>query len=466
MTDRQDPVLAPCPVAAATPAIVTSLCCGSMCLANHRFCGGCGAARPLVQPLPHALHDVNWQLVCLVANKHAVGAGASKHRAKEQAALDSFASFCASLPGGARSVVHASSVEVIWFLAWRATHGSGRTIVHDIACPAAGPCACPVLLKASTMGKLLGSLRRELDSVCGCSAGSRHSLQEAANPAAAPAVERWLAEYENAQRRAGVTTTQVTPVFEFDTAKFAMQAMSEHHVAVTRWADTQPQRADSRELRDAFMLIQVRALALCDGRTGQRPGDLCQTLCRSTVRFPANDGFLFNWTAGKTYRDGHLFGMPMDTDVSSVTCGCQALESYVSFCKSVLKWDMSGGGYLFPAVTATGELRRLSPATPLSVSKASTLFAAVCVRAGIPGHHTLSGFRSGTAVTNALKGDSLMQVMDSSYWKTGRTALHYLKIMEVLGHSGTVRDARTAHSVTPEDYARIMDLPNGCYAAF
>ena len=146
MTDRQDPVLAPCPVAAATPAIVTSLCCGSMCLANHRFCGGCGAARPLVQPLPHALHDVNWQLVCLVANKHAVGAGASKHRAKEQAALDSFASFCASLPGGARSVVHASSVEVIWFLAWRATHGSGRTIVHDIACPAAGPCACPVLL--------------------------------------------------------------------------------------------------------------------------------------------------------------------------------------------------------------------------------------------------------------------------------------------------------------------------------
>jgi hypothetical protein len=461
MTALQATALAPCPVVAATPALVTSLCCGSVCLANHRFCGGCGAARPLTQTLPAALRSVNWQLVCLVAAKHAAGAGATKHRAKEQAALDSFAVFCASLPDGAKSVAHAGAAEVIWFLAWRATHGGGRTVVHDITCAGTGACACPVLLKASTMQKLLGSLRRELAGVCGGVSG-HSALAESTNPAAAPEVERWLVEYEKAQNRAGVTTTQVTPVFEFDTAKFAVRAMSEHQAAVSRYADS----SSVSDLRDAFMLAQVRALALCDGRTGQRPGDLCQTLCRATVRFPANDGFLFNWTAGKTYRDGHMFGMPRDTDAGSVTCGCAALEHYVGFCKGVLDWDMSGGGYLFPAVSATGELRRVSPLTPLAVAKASALFASVCERAGIPGRHTLSGYRSGTAVTNALKGDSLMSVMDTSYWKTSRTALHYLKILEVLGHSGIAQRAQGQQQVTAEEYASIMNSPADCCAAF
>ena len=90
----------------------------------------------------------------------------------------------------------------------------------------------------------------------------------------------------------------------------------------------------------------------------------------------------------------------------------------------------------------------------------------MCERAGIPGRHTLPGYRSGTAVTNALKGDSLMSVMDTSYWKTSRTALHYLKILEVLGHSGIAQRAQGQQQVTAEEYASIMNSPADCCAAF
>ena len=49
---------------------------------------------------------------------------------------------------------------------------------------------------------------------------------------------------------------------------------------------------------------------------------------------------------------------------------------------------------------------------------------------------TLHGFRSGCAITLALSGIELSEIMDNVGWNRRHTALHYLQLAKVLNPSG------------------------------
>ena len=51
-------------------------------------------------------------------------------------------------------------------------------------------------------------------------------------------------------------------------------------------------------------------------------------------------------------------------------------------------------------------------------------------------HFTLHGFCSGAAVSLALAGLSLHEIMDHVVWKNSKTALHYIKLKQVVNPAG------------------------------
>ena len=456
----------PCALAAPRLALLTCPRCTASNLEYFRFCQLCGWQRPLLG-LPSALENVDWVTVHEVAAQFADAADATQHHQKQDAVYESFQAFCASLcaPFQPCHAASASPAVVCHFLAYRATHSSGTlSQLHAQDCPQLGTCECPRRMKFTTLEKLLGALRRELNSQCGLGLtyGTEASSSAACgNPAAAPRVVRWVAEYTKHQKRAGVSVQQAVPITREDSKRVITCIDSQlFGLQMKRPAPDVP--VLDAQTRQYFELLRLKSFFAVDGRTGQRGGDLIQTLCARVASFPDNDGFLFGWTSGKTFRDAHMFGM--EADAGDVTCGCAALRQYTDFCTSILKWDMSTG-YLWPAVVPTGPLTAARKCTYFDVSAASKAFSALVQLAGIQRHITLSGYRSGVAIRNALSGESLMAGMEKSYWRTNATALHYIKLFEVLSHSGLKRNNYT-RGISEQELQRISELPLTMLAAF
>ena len=86
--------------------------------------------------------------------------------------------------------------------------------------------------------------------------------------------------------------------------------------------------------------------------SGDRPGDLGQVEVVEILRFPNDDGFLFNHVWGKTLRDGdqNVFGTRRNPQ--SVICPIRGIEHYVDIARG-MQVDLTRG-YLFCPTTPDG----------------------------------------------------------------------------------------------------------------
>ena len=76
---------------------------------------------------------------------------------------------------------------------------------------------------------------------------------------------------------------------------------------------------------------------------------------------------------------------------------------------------------------------------------------------------TLDGFRSGAAVSLALAGVSLHDIMDHVGWKSSKTALPYIKLKQVVNPAGAAAKLADLHS----DMAyKCLDSVKGFSQAF
>lgn len=71
---------------------------------------------------------------------------------------------------------------------------------------------------------------------------------------------------------------------------------------------------------------------------------------------------------------------------------------------------------------------------------------------------TLHGFRSGAAVSLALSGVSLHEIMDHIGWKSSKTALHYIKLGRVLNPAGAASRLSELDPARGEEYSRLNNL--------
>ena len=171
------------------------------------------------------------------------------------------------------------------------------------------------------------------------------------------------------------------------------------------------------------------------------------------LRFPNDDGFLFNHVWGKTLRDGHnnIFGIRRNPQTA--ICPVKGIEQYMAVARE-LKVDLTKG-YLFRPTTPQGGVLD----SPLTSSTAEARLKVYLKEMGADNGETLHGFRAGCAITLALSGVELSDIMDHVGWARRHTALYYLQLAKVLnpeGASAKLAEADLTSAIT--EWSNINDL--------
>ena len=165
--------------------------------------------------------------------------------------------------------------------------------------------------------------------------------------------------------------------------------------------------------------------------SGDRPGDLGQVRTNEILRFPNDDGLLFNHTWGKTLHGdrSNLFGIRRCANVK--ICPVAAIKRYMATTRA-MQVDLTDG-FLFRPTTAQGAISPLSISSEAMNSRLKTYLK----EAGIDEGETAHSFRSGCAITLALSGSALADVMSHVGWERSLTASYYMQLEKVLRHDST-----------------------------
>ena len=157
--------------------------------------------------------------------------------------------------------------------------------------------------------------------------------------------------------------------------------------------------------------------------SGDRPGDMGPVKVPKILRFPNDDGFLFNPVWGKTFRDGdnNVFGIKRNPQTK--ICPVQRIEHYMAVAQQ-LRIDLTRV-YLFRPTTPQGGILD----APFSSTAAEARLKRYLREMGSDDGETLHGFRAGCAITLALSGAEFSEIMDHVGWTRRHTALHYLTII-------------------------------------
>ena len=109
------------------------------------------------------------------------------------------------------------------------------------------------------------------------------------------------------------------------------------------------------------------------------------------------------------------------------------------------------GGYLFRPTTAQGEIAD----TAVSSAAMNARLKTYLWEAGLDDGETAHSFRSGCAVTLALAGSALADIMGHVGWERAHTARYYMQLEKVLRHDSTsalmaaaVDDNQNVHELT------------------
>ena len=73
-------------------------------------------------------------------------------------------------------------------------------------------------------------------------------------------------------------------------------------------------------------------------------------------------------------------------------------------------------------------------------------------------NYTLHGFRSRAAISSALAGVSLHEIMDHVGWKNSRIVLHYIKLKHVVSPAGAAAKLAELVCDIGRTYMRLINL--------
>ncbi|RUA04445.1 MAG: hypothetical protein DSY43_06250 [Gammaproteobacteria bacterium] len=390
---------------------------------DFRFCQRCGYSRHLVttqdsQPLrfPVDCAQIKARFENLRERR------ASTPYSRQKSALEKeLSGFLQKIPPG-RDLNSATPEDVIHFLIWK--DNGGKTKVHEKTCSGFGSkrdvkCACPTRLSFGSVDSLIGKLRA-IFAIVG--RGSHDSeLLGYGNPAASKKVKEYLSVVKEEQLEARIVPSQAEPFFLTDllvVAKLIGDLITKPGVPS----------------KQVFVLARDQAFLKLLFFAGDRAGDLSHIKSQEILYFPNKEGFLFNHTLTKSLRDGttNVFGVRRYLHSGSI-CPVAALEVYINVC-DLMKVPVRQG-YLFRPLNPSGEVVN----APLSSSaiQARLAYYVNQLPDTFAGRKiTLHGLRSGCAISLALAGTQLLDIMSHVGWKTSKMANHYLKLNRVLSPGG------------------------------
>ena len=113
-------------------------------------------------------------------------------------------------------------------------------------------------------------------------------------------------------------------------------------------------------------------------------------------------------------------------DTLTLKCLVKAIETYVAVATELRVYATNG--YLFRPTNPQGHIVN----KPFTSSSAEARLKLYLKKAQIDEGETLHSFRSGSAITLALSGSQLADIMSHVGWNNKDTALYYMKLAEVL----------------------------------
>ncbi len=164
--------------------------------------------------------------------------------------------------------------------------------------------------------------------------------------------------------------------------------------------------------------------------SGDRPGDLGLVQVPGILRFPNDDGLLYNHVWGKTLRSGDQNVFEIRRNLQTDICPIRAIEQYIDVARQ-MNVDLTRG-YLFRPTTPNGGIQDLPFTSAAAEARLKTYLKAMGVDEG----ETLHGFRAGCAITLALTEADLSKIMEHVGWNRRHTALYYMQLAKVLHPEG------------------------------
>ena len=414
---------------------------------QYRFCQMCGTLRrnehhsgdckPVIDTNPL---ESRWQeLETTLAS--------SKYNRKKSALEREFVSFLHRL-SPPKSLDSVSPRDIIYFLIWK--DKDSKTHVHRDTCRNQGTtsktplsCGCPRRLAFKTVdscvGQLRAILRAHLETTTLPTTGD-----PVPNPAAHPAVKRYLKGVTEEQLKARAIPKQAEPIFICD-----LSALCQVMDSKLRSASTDP----------IHLYIYSRDLAYFKLHffSGDRPSDLSHIKAAEILRFPNDKGLIFNHVFGKTLRSGDSKVFAVARHPNQFLCPVKALDDYMTICQAI-RISVSTG----PLFRATCGQSVLIDA--FSTDAAEARLKTYLTAAGLS-NKTLYSFRCGGAITMALTGSTLDDIVDHVGWRSHNMAKYYLQLHKSLQPASV---AAKMALVTPETTAQYEELNqlNGFEPAF
>lgn len=223
---------------------------------------------------------------------------ATKYSKQKDSLQRELESFLAALPGSI-TLATVTPRDVCRFLVFKDTYG--KTQIHRNSCQFLGqrgqhPCGCPCRLSHKTVDSYIGKLR-SIFHAQGRS-GEWDKRLALGNPAADQSVKDYLRCVTREQLQARVTPKQATPFF--------VHKLTQLSLHLQRKLDN-PGISSLQK----FVIARDQAYFKTAFFSGDKPGDLSHVKVPEILRFPNDDGFLFNHIWGKTLRDGdqNVFGI-------------------------------------------------------------------------------------------------------------------------------------------------------------
>ena len=315
---------------------------------------------------------------------------------------------------------------------------NGKTQVHQQGCHYIGQkgqhhCGCPLRLSYKTVDSYIGKLRAIFHAMG--QDGEWDKRLGLGNPAAGKSVKDYLRLVTAEQLQARITPKQATPFFVNKLTQLCVHLDAKLH--------------DTHKPIDTFILTRDQAYFKMAFFSGDRPGDLGQLKVLEILRFPNDDGFLFNHVWGKTLRDGDMNLFGIRRNAQAAMCPIKGVEFYLHTARQ-LGIDLTCG-YLFRPITPNLGVQD----SPLTSSAAEARLKIYLREINADDGETLHGFRSGCAITLALSGVELSEIMDHVGWSRRHAALYYMQLAKVLNPGSS---AKLASNVTVDSSRALKDI--------
>ena len=424
-----------------------SVACPRCCYPNDvsfNFCQQCGYLRKSVS-VSSSQPSVDIDQSAIAARIEQLSQQRLSSRySKQKSALEKELSTFLSNFVPPKTVFTALPSDVISFLVWKDRRG--RTRVHLSSCLVSRSreeCSCPMRLAFGTVDSLIGKLRSIFRNY---GRGSEwHSLLNVGNPAACHTVSTYLADVREEQLKARVVLRQAEPILLADVEVIGSHIYSEllnaPHLSPTQ----------------IFVLARDQAIFKALFFAGDRASDLFQLKAADVFRMPDNSGVLLNHCWTKTLREGDVHVLALKRALNKTVCPVFGFELYVNIC-ALLNVKLSPG-FLFRPVLKSGAIGVDFFST--EAAQARLDFYVNTLRGRLSGNRfTMHGFRSGAAVSLALAGVPLHDIMDHVGWKCSKTAAHYIKLRQVMNPSGAASVLADLNPNTGQSY-KDMNLLRG-----